>query len=333
MKGYGPASGLRRRLGAAAIFNGRPINWPRAGSPLTWAAGLAVLAAAILIKLALESVIGGALPPYITLSPAVVVAALLGGPRVGMVIGFVAVITASLIFLPVYYTFQPGSAVTLLSVGLYLVISPFVGWIIGRARLAIDAAAENEERRHRAARESVHRIKNLIAIVQALASKIARENSSVEDFRSVLSSRLAALATAQDVLVQSGWSDVDLNQIVDNAMAPFLPNPGLEVVRGDPLRVPARHVGGLSMALYELCTNSLKYGALAEGQGPVRLSWRRQEGDAVLEWTEQTPEPVTPVEGLGTQLVRYALGKDADTSVDYRIDGVFVRAMFRWPVS
>lgn len=324
---------LLRWLGAVAVLNGRTITWPRVGSPAAWLIALLMILIGFIAKPLLEQVVGGPLPPYITMYASVVVAALLGGPVVGLVTVAATVLLTWIFFLPPYGSFALPDFRTAVTLSLYVVLSSFQAWIVGRARLAMDALAESETRRDRAARESVHRIKNLIAIVQAIAAKLARETQTAADYKSLLSSRLVALGTAQDVLVQSNWSDVELAHIIRAALAPFLPNPGLEVRYGPSVLVPARHVSGLNMALYELCTNSLKYGALAGGRGPVVLSWNT-DGDAVkLEWNEQTPAPVARDDGLGTQLIRYALGTDTACHVEYVIEGTRVQASFCWPAS
>lgn len=322
------ANRIVRLWRAVAVFNG---PWPRTDSAAAWLIAILLILAGFFSKPLIEAMIGGQLPPYITMYAAVTISALLGGPRIGLATALVTILLTWYFFLPPYDSFAVTSSNTAVVLCLYFVLSGFQAWIIGKARLALEAITESEAQRDRAARESVHRIKNLIAVVQAIASKIAREVQTTTEYKSLLSNRLVALGSAQDVLVQSGWSDVELAQIVKAALAPFLPNPGLDVRYGPEVHVPARHVSGLNMALYELCTNSLKYGALAEGRGPVLLTWRRDGHKAVLEWVEQTPAPITRMEGLGTQLIRYALGNDADCAVDYIVDGTRVHAVFRWP--
>lgn len=313
---------------SVTIFEG---PWPRTGSPAAWLIAAALVVAGFFAKPLIETVISGELPPYITMYAAVTVSALLGGPRIGVVVAVTTILLTWYFFLPPYGSFAVTSSRTAVVLSLYFVLSCFQAWIIGKARLALDAMTESEARRDRAARESVHRIKNLIAVVQAIASKIAREVQTVAEYKSVLSNRLVALGSAQNVLIQGDWTDADLEHIIQAALAPFLPNPGLEVRYGPRVLVPSRHVSGLNMALYELCTNSLKYGALAEGRGPVVLAWTHSGGIVTLEWVEQAPVPVRHDQGLGTQLIRYALGNDADCGVDYIVDGTQVHAVFRWP--
>jgi two-component sensor histidine kinase len=305
--------------------------WPRPDSAAAWAVAAALVLAGFIAKPLLDAVVGEPLPPFITFYASVTIAALLGGPRIGLAVTGVTVALTWYFFMPPFQSFALNSPRTVTSLLIYLVLSSFLAWIVGKSRLVQESLAESEIRRDRAARESVHRIKNLIAVVQAIAAKLAREVDTVPEFRNILSARLVALGSAQDMLVQSGWSDVELTELVKSALAPFLPNPGLDLRHGPNAKVPARHVGGLSMALYELCTNSVKYGALAEGQGPVVLSWRTENGSVVLEWIETAPAAPARDEGLGTQLIRYALGNDSACTVRYAVDGTSITALFRWP--
>ena len=320
-----------RRLTSFAARLGKPSRWPRPNSLTAWAIAAALVLAGFVAKPLLDGVLGIRLPQFITFYASVTISALLGGPRIGLAVTFATGLLNWYFFMAPYAPFGAASLRTVTALAVYLAISAFLAWIVGTSRLAQDALSESEARRDRAARESVHRIKNLIAVVQAISSKLAREVTSVPEYKAVLSARLVALGSAQDVLVQSGWTDVGLADLVRAALAPFLPNPGFDVRYGPGVKVPARHVGGLSMALYELCTNSMKYGALAEGQGPVTLAWREERGTVVLEWRERTPNLAKRDEGLGTQLIRYALGNDTACHVRYDVDGPDITALFCWP--
>lgn len=305
-------------------------SWPRPDSTVAWVVSAGLVLAGFVAKPLLDMAVGERLPPFITFYASVTISALLGGPRIGLVVTGVTVLLTWYFFMPPYGSFAvtPPKVASIL---IYLVLSGFIAWIVGKSRLARDSLVDSEIRRDRVVRESVHRIKNLIAVVQAIASKLAREVDTVAQYKDMLSARLVALGSAQDILVQTGWSDVGLADLVTTALAPFLPNPGLEVRFGPDVKVPARHVGGLSMALYELCTNSMKYGALAEGAGPVVLVWHQDADAVMLEWSEISPGPTAHDEGLGTQLIRYALGNDRVCRVHYTIEGQKITAMFRWP--
>jgi two-component sensor histidine kinase len=176
----------------------------------------------------------------------------------------------------------------------------------------------------------VHRIKNLIAVVQAIIRKVYREAQTTEQYRDILSERMHGLEIAQRILVEQDWQDARLGTLIDSALAPFLPNPGLTLRRGPEATIPAECVRGLSMALYELCTNAMKYGALAEGRGPVLLTWNTEGGKVVLDWEEKTVTDPQHTDGFGATLIRVALAGHPDARVEYRVDPDGIYASFQW---
>ncbi|HET9230664.1 MAG TPA: sensor histidine kinase [Vitreimonas sp.] len=305
---------------------------PRANSFGAYLTAAAIVAVATLIKFPLDTLAGELLPPYITYYPALVLASLCGGPRIGFVTAAATLLLAWYIWLPVQYTFEIAGTRTPLTIGIYAVSSAMLAWVIGLARLILDQVVVNEAERALSARESVHRIKNVIAVVQALAAKISREVSTPEEYRQVFSKRLDALGAAQNVLIREDWSDADLKQVIESALAPFIPNPGLAVKGGPDMVVPARHVNGLCLALYELSTNAMKYGALADGEGPVTLAWRCENDDCVLEWRESRKRvAAAESSGFGSVLIKTALSNAPGTDVNYEFTPREVVAVFRWP--
>lgn len=307
---------------------------PRADGVGAYLSAAGIVAFATLIKFPLDAWAGEPLPPYITFYPALVLASLWGGPRVGFATATITLLLAWYLWLPVQFSFVLTGARTPLTLGIYAVSAFLLAWVVGLARLTLDQVAANEAERALSARESVHRIKNLVAVVQALTSKISREVQTTEEFRDVLVKRLEALGAAQNVLVRRDWSDVQLQDVVSGSLAPFLPNPGLQVHPGPPVVVPARYVNGLCMALYELCTNAMKYGALANGEGPVALSWRRENGNCHMEWREaRNSKAREESSGFGSQLIKMALSNDPDSQVRYEFTPAEVIATFRWPTA
>ena len=302
------------------------VHWPPPGSWQAWLLAVGLIVAASILKPLLEYVGGEPLPPYITFYPAVVIAAFGGGPIVGVVTALGTVVAAW-----VLYGSVPQALVNLSSEMIYTVTSVFLAWSVGRARLAVELANALRERQEYTARESVHRIKNLIAVVLALVRKVSREVDSVDQFRDIMTARLHGVDVAQKVLVQGDWQAASLNTVIDTSLAPFLSNPGLTLHRGPDATIPAEAVGGLSMALYELCTNSMKYGALAEGRGPAALSWSVKGQTVVLEWEESAPTDLDASESFGTRLIRSSLVGVRGARVEYNAAAGRVRAEFSWP--
>jgi two-component sensor histidine kinase len=299
------------------------------------AASIVVLVAAALLKPLLDAAAGDYLPPFITFYPAVVLISLIGGTRAGLVALAAALVVSCYFWIPPYNSFKIDGLGSLYSVIIFAVFGGLISVTLGLMRELLEEHAAHAAEKTRMARETVHRIKNLISVIQAISMKVQRQATDLSDYHAKFSSRLAALASAQDVLVRTEWQDVHLSEIIDTALAPFLHNPALAVDRGPDIVVPAKYVSGLSLALYELATNAMKYGALLARPGSVTLAWRVAADVGTLIWTEVATGASPPPRknaGFGTTLIQGALGRDAGTRVRYEVTDAGVTAEFEWPL-
>ena len=170
-----------------------------------------------------------------------------------------------------------------------------------------------EERRSLLLREMNHRIKNLLATVQAIANQTFKDRATPDSLRA-FGSRLAAMAAAHDLLVTEHWESSDLQETVAAALAPF--GAGQFGIEGPPVRITARAAVSLSMALHELATNAAKYGALGVPAGRVAVRWWLEEGESGerfrFTWTESGGPPVEEPDrrGFGTKLIETALASE-----------------------
>jgi two-component sensor histidine kinase/PAS domain-containing protein len=201
----------------------------------------------------------------------------------------------------------------------------FVEQIADRTQAAL-ARLKAEEQQQILHRELGHRMKNLLAIAQAITQQTLRQADSLKDGSAAVSARLHALARAQDILTATSWQAADIAAIVDTAMAPHQGDGGRIVARGPAITLGTEQVLGLSLALHELATNATKYGALSVPGGRVDLSWTC-EGEAFgLSWVESGGPPVTPParRGLGTRLIESAAPPyfNGTGQIDYHPQGV-----------
>ena len=124
-------------------------------------------------------------------------------------------------------------------------------------------------------REVNHRSKNMLSLVQAIASQTAARDPV--EFVRHFSERLRALAASQDLLVKSQWQGISIEELVKSQLAHFRDLLGDRIeLKGPLLRIAAPAAQSIGMALHELATNAGKYGALSTGAGRIAIAWSFQ---------------------------------------------------------
>ena len=186
----------------------------------------------------------------------------------------------------------------------------FLREIADRLELAL-GRLDAEGRRVVQTQEMSHRVKNTLAMVQAIASQTLKpvtERAAVDVFEK----RLTALATAHDVLLGSEWEAAPLMVVIRSV----LETAGQEervTCAGPPVELAPRAVLSASLLIHELATNAVKYGALSAPSGRVDISWtiRNRDGRPTLflEWTERGGPPASPParRGFGSRLINMGL--------------------------
>ena len=160
-----------------------------------------------------------------------------------------------------------------------------------------------------------HRVKNTLAIVQAIAMRTLR--TAIPDLYEAFESRLQALTAAHDVLTRERWVGADLNEVAAGQLVPLAGPIGTRFqLSGPALRLSAKASLTLAMGLHELAINALKYGALSNDVGQVLIHWEIIQNPQLpllrLTWTERHGPEVLPRTraGFGTQLIERILARD-----------------------
>ncbi len=180
--------------------------------------------------------------------------------------------------------------------------------------------------------ELQHRTRNLLALVQAIARQTLKVSGSLADFAEQFESRLAALSRVQGILARTDHGPVDLKQIVQAELEAHGAGAAAET-SGPPLDLAPNAAQALALALHELATNAVKYGALQQPAGKLTVKWKLghdHEGPrAIIEWREtgvpiSDPPPIGRRKGYGTELIERALPYqlNALTKLDFTSDGV-----------
>ena len=187
-----------------------------------------------------------------------------------------------------------------------------VNWDVTERRLA-------EERMLTTTRELQHRVKNSLTVVQAIAAQSFRSAKTKEDGLAAFTGRLQALATATELITRGNWATIAIGDIAGEIIKPYRDAGSDRItMAGPPIRIDSKNATSLGMALHELCTNALKYGALSNDAGTVAINWSREDDWLHLRWQEVggPPVPPRPSRGFGTRLLAGGLFDPGTGSVD-----------------
>jgi two-component sensor histidine kinase len=195
-----------------------------------------------------------------------------------------------------------------------LVLPPSSYKEVNMVTAALKTAAEEltnlREREALIVRESIHRVKNVLAVVRSLVQQSFREGRPVEEARTTLLHRLEAIARAQNALAATDRDTASLDEIVSSELSAHV---GRITLEGPPVMVSGTIAQTFSLLVHELATNALKYGALSNATGRVVVSWSIEgQGDAahlVFHWQEKDGPPVSAPQrkGFGSRLLESAL--------------------------
>jgi two-component system CheB/CheR fusion protein len=178
-----------------------------------------------------------------------------------------------------------------------------------------EAEAAWEARQNLLLAELSHRVKNTLAVIQAIVKQSLRGSGASPDALHILEARLISLAKSHDLLLHHEWRGANVDQIARDQLSPYLAGGSDAVLLSGPsIMVPPPIATPLGLALHELATNAAKYGSLSVAAGRVQLSWRMrlaEDGAKMLEitWSESGGPPVTPpaVQEAGESLIERAI--------------------------
>jgi PAS domain S-box-containing protein len=210
------------------------------------------------------------------------------------------------------------------------------GAIVGLTCSAIDVTERKQTEAHLRLlmHELTHRSKNLLAVIQAMANQTGRHAGSVSRFLQQFGERLQALARSHDLLVQEDWHGASLGELVRSQLGHYLDDTGQQIaIEGPPLRLKPEAAQSLGLALHELATNAMKYGALSVPTGRVSISWTRRPetegGGLEIQWVEGGGPAVEEPRkrGFGSLVINRNLTRSLDAEVEYAFaqDGVRCR--------
>lgn len=178
-------------------------------------------------------------------------------------------------------------------------------------------AAENEVRF--LMREVAHRSKNQMTVIAAMAKQTSRGAEDVPSYVQAFERRIMGLARSTDLLLTHGRAGILLGELVQSQIATFSPDDPVRVqTTGPALRINAQAAQILGMALHELSTNAVKYGAFSADGGRLTVHWQIAGESLQLVWRETVTWRLQPSDrtGFGTTVLKSMVGRSLGAEVE-----------------
>jgi len=180
-----------------------------------------------------------------------------------------------------------------------------------------------EEQQRTLVAELDHRVKNVLATVQAVAAHTMETSSSMHHFVAALDGRIRSMGSTHELLSHRQWEGIPLAELVERQLAPYTTGSNIEIA-GPEVMLSADAGQTMAMALHELATNAAKYGALSTPRGRISVRWRlgsngRGPATLKLDWHEEGGPVVTVPgkTGFGTSVVRDLIPYELGGTIDH----------------
>ncbi|RWF71574.1 MAG: PAS domain-containing protein [Mesorhizobium sp.] len=177
-----------------------------------------------------------------------------------------------------------------------------------------------ERAQERLLHELQHRVKNILATITALTSRMVRSSSSMTDFSAAFQERLRAMARTHELLSRDNWEGAHLEELLRTVLLPYAgKDPQKLAIDGRPFKLNATAAATLGMVFFELASNAAKYGALAVDNGRIEISWRVHNPRSLsIVWKEiDGPSVEKPKKkSFGTTFIQQSLEYELGGSVE-----------------
>jgi PAS domain S-box-containing protein len=192
-----------------------------------------------------------------------------------------------------------------------------------------------EQQRDLLVKELHHRVNNTLATVQAIAAQTFRNSGVDADARKTFEGRLLNLSNAHTTLTHENWDSVELRNLILSTLRPYGTDGDRFFVSGPIIRVQPKSAVALSMAVHELSTNAVKYGALSVEGGCVAIAWSATGAHFSMRWQERGGPPVMrPTrKGFGSTMIERVLAEQLEGGVTISYDSGGVICVIEAPLS
>jgi PAS domain S-box-containing protein len=208
-----------------------------------------------------------------------------------------------------------------------------IGQDVTARKQAEERLRESERQAKLLLAELQHRVRNTLAVVRSIARRTAQTSESVEDYAMHLEGRIDAFARVQAAVTRTPDAGIDLTNLVADTLLSVGAQEGERVrhIKGPSVRLQAKAAETVALAMHELATNAVKYGALSSEQGSIAVEWSIEKTPEqlrlVLRWTETgvklSGEKPTR-RGFGTELIERTVAYDlgGEASLEFTPDGL-----------
>jgi two-component sensor histidine kinase len=324
-------------------------NQVRASPSRRWAVAVGAFAVALYTRFLCDHLLPPGFP-YLTFFPAVILTTFLAGVLPGTVCAVACGLAAWYWFIPPFGFLELNGSV-LVALTFYAFVVSVDILLIQVMHRAVDglqderlrsedlvreqqrllAEQKERERQQRVLQwELSHRMKNTLAMVQAVVSQSLRNATDIKVAGELAFARIEALARASDALTATDWSAADVETIVKTSIAPHQDSSDRFDISGPPMVLEAQPALGLALEIHELATNATKYGALNTPSGRITIRWEApSDRGFAFTWSESGgPSAKEPASrGFGSRLTErvvptYFSGK---AKTDFRPEGIEYR--------
>ncbi len=214
----------------------------------------------------------------------------------------------------------------------------------GRFLYAVRVVENVTERRQADRRQKLlidelnHRVKNTLATVQSLAWQSHRSGAPPEIAQARFQDRLLALSRTHNLLNESHWEGASLRAVLETELAPYLTGLCRAATSGPDVHLPPKLAVVLGMAVHELATNAVKYGALSAATGQLTVNWNVDDHNGApiltIDWCESEGPQVEalPKPGFGSRLLRQTITQELEGELDLRFDRDGVCCIIKVPL-
>lgn len=298
-----------------------------------YAAAAAAAVVAVILRLLLDPFVTGV--QFITFFPAVMLVAYLFGSRPGLLTTLLCGIAGW------YFVLKPINSFAMLSVAEGISLATFfvVGSVMAVSIGGLSAALKRErgyvEQQRLLVEELNHRVKNNLSVVQFIARQTMRPDVCRPDVRAEFEGRLVALASAHEVLTRRNWENVSLVDLLTNLLCSVGLDENRVALDGPQIVLQPKAAITLTLAVHELATNAIKYGALSVDSGHVDIRWHVDKDRLFVQWQEEGGPVVEEPKkrGFGTLMVERALAREFGGSAKIRFQPGGVICVIDAPMS